>query len=218
MIRRAAALLLTVAALALPGALEAQDAGAVVGRAARVYRSLRSLRADFTQVIDDAMIGRFESRGQLVQAGQNELAMRFSDPDGDAIVIDGEHVWIYTPSTTPGQVIRMGVPTGPVYGFNILAWLLDRPAERYQVRSLGTERVGGRTQDVVELVPHSPDIPFAKAVLWLDQDDALPRKLEVTEKSGAKRILTLSKIRTNDAVSDRVFRFDVPNGVRIVDQ
>ena len=26
---------------------------------------------------------------------------------GEAIVIDGRHVWVYTPSTTPGQVIRI---------------------------------------------------------------------------------------------------------------
>ena len=105
---------------------------AVVGRASRVYRSLASLSADFVQVIDNPMIDSAESRGTLVQAGTAKLAMRFTDPPGEAIVIDGEHVWIYTPSTVPGQVIRTAVPSGgPVYGYNLLAWLLDRPAERY---------------------------------------------------------------------------------------
>jgi outer membrane lipoprotein-sorting protein len=116
--------------------LQAQDAAAIVGRSSRVYRSLASMRADFVQVIDNPMIDSAESRGTLVQAGPAKLAMRFTDPPGEAVIIDGEHVWVYTPSTVPDQVLRMRLPSGgPVYGYNILAWLLDRPAERYEASS-----------------------------------------------------------------------------------
>ena len=206
--------------LALPAALPAQqDAGAIVGRSSRVYRSLGSLRADFVQVIDNPMIDSAESRGTLIQAGDAKLAMRFTDPPGEAIVIDGEHVWIYTPSTVPDQVIRMALPSGgPVYGYNILAWLLDRPAERYQASYVRRDTVGGRDVDVVELVPAVPDLPFERAVLWLDRGDGLPRRLEIHEPSGATRTLTLSKVRTNERVTDRTFKFTVPGGVRVVDQ
>src|SRR3954471_20799495 len=111
----------------------AQDPQAIIGRAARVYRSLASLRADFVQVIDNPMIDSAESKGTLVQAGPAKLAMRFSDPPGEAIVIDGQHIWVYTPSTVPDQVLRLKAPNGgPVYGYNLLAWFLDRPAERYK--------------------------------------------------------------------------------------
>ena len=119
----------------------AQDARAIIGRAAQVYRSLGSLRADFVQVIDNPMIDSAESKGTLVQAGPAKLAMRFSDPPGEAIVIDGKHVWVYTPSTVPDQVVRLSVPSGgPVYGYNLLAWLLDRPTERYRP-SLDTDAI-----------------------------------------------------------------------------
>jgi len=203
----------------LAAPLQAQDGNAVVGRASRVYRSLSSLSADFVQVIDNPMIDSAESRGKLIQSGSAKFAMRFSDPPGEAIVIDGEHVWIYTPSTVPGQVIRTAVPSGgPVYGYNILSWLLDRPAERYEVKYLRKENLGGREMDVVELIPTVPDLPFERAVLWLDRDDALPRRLEILERSGATRTLALSKLRANQPVSDKTFKFEVPAAVRVVDQ
>ncbi|MBA3258847.1 MAG: outer membrane lipoprotein carrier protein LolA [Gemmatimonadales bacterium] len=209
--------LLLLALLAAP--LQAQDAEAVVGRASRAYRALSSLRADFVQVIDNPMIDSAESRGTLVQAGPAKLSMRFTDPPGEAIVIDGKHVWIYTPSTVPGQVIRMAVPSGgPVYGYNILAWLLDRPAERYQAKYLRRDKLGGRAMDVVELIPAVPDLPFERAVVWLDRADALPRKLEILEPSGATRTLALSSLRTNERVTARTFSFAVPSGARVVDQ
>jgi outer membrane lipoprotein carrier protein len=197
----------------------AQDAQAIIGRAARVYRSLASLRANFVQVIDNPMIDSAESKGTLVQAGPAKLAMRFSDPAGEAIVIDGEHVWVYTPSTVPGQVIRLAVPNGgPVYGYNLLAWLLDRPAERYRPSYLRTERIAGRTTDAIQLVPAVPNLPFNKAIIWVDREDALPRRLEIHEESGATRTLSLSEIRVNQSVPAQTFQFKVPSGVRIVDQ
>jgi outer membrane lipoprotein carrier protein len=199
--------------------VEAQDAQAIIGRSARVYRSLGSLQADFVQLIDNPMIDSAESRGTLIQAGPAKLSMRFSDPPGEAIVIDGQHVWVYTPSTVPGQVLRLAVPNGgPVYGYNLLAWLLDRPTERYRASYVRTERLGDRTTDVVQLVPAVPDLPFDKAVIWLDRDDALPRRLEIREESGATRTLDLKRIRVNQSLPARTFSFKVPSGVRVVDQ
>jgi outer membrane lipoprotein carrier protein len=211
-------LLCALAAVPLSAGL-AQDAQGIVGRSSRVYRSLSSLKADFVQVIDNPMIDSAESRGTLVQAGDDKLAMRFTDPPGEAIVIDGQHVWVYTPSTTPGQVIRMAVPSGgPIYGYNMLAWLLDRPAERYTAKYMRSDKLNGRAMDVVELVPAVPDLPFDRAIVWLDKGDGLPRRLEITEHSGATRTLTLSKMRTNASIPDRTFTFEVPPGVRVVDQ
>ena len=199
--------------------LQAQDANAVIGRAAKVYRSLGSLRASFVQVIDNPMIDSAESKGTMVQAGPDKLAMRFSDPPGEAIVIDGQHVWVYTPSTVPGQVIRMPVPSGgPAYGYNLLAWLLDRPAERYKASYLRSEKVSGRTTDAIELVPAVPDLPFEKAIIWIDRESALPRRLEIHEQSGATRTLNLAQIRVNERVPDETFTFKVPSGTRVVDQ
>jgi outer membrane lipoprotein carrier protein len=213
---RAVALL--AVGLTIVPAARAQDADAVIGRAARVYRSLSSLRADFVQVIDNPMIDSAESKGTLAQAGPARLAMRFSDPPGEAIVIDGKHVWIYTPSTVPGQVIRTPAPSGPVYGYNLLAWLLDRPAERYRASYLRSERLDGRTTDVIQLIPTVPDLPFTKAIIWLDRDKALPRRLEIHEGSGATRTLVLSRVRVNESLPNQTFAFQPPKGVRIVDQ
>jgi outer membrane lipoprotein carrier protein len=210
-------LLVALALAAVPA--QAQDADQLIGRASQVYRSLASLRADFVQVIDNPMIDSAESKGTLIQSGDAKLSMRFSDPPGEAIVIDGTHVWIYTPSTVPGQVIRSKVPSGgPVYGYNLLAWLLDRPAQRYKASYLRTERIDGRSTDVIQLIPAVPDLPFTRAIIWLDREDALPRQLEIHEGSGATRTLHLKRLRVNESVPKQTFSFKVPSGTRVVDQ
>ena len=195
------------------------NARTLVSRASSAYRGLQSLRADFDQLIQNPMIGDQASKGVLVQSGPAKLAMRFSDPDGEAIVIDGEYVWVYTPSTTPGQVLRMPLPSGgPVYGYNLIAWLLDRPHERYQSTFVRNDRLEGRAVSVVEMVPTVPDMPFSRAVVWLDRNDGLPRRIEIEETSGQHRTLTLRNLRANVRAGDDTFRFRVPSGVKVIEQ
>ena len=69
-------LLLAGLMVSIAAPASAQDPGNIIGRAARVYRSLASLQADFVQVIDNPMIDSAESKGTLVQAGPAKLAMR----------------------------------------------------------------------------------------------------------------------------------------------
>jgi outer membrane lipoprotein carrier protein len=215
-------------ALLLPAVLSAHppvrwcvqdpDATALIARAAEKYRSIGSFQADFRQVIDDPMIGAYTSQGTLVQAGESKLAMRFTDPKGDAIVMDGEHIWVYTPSTTPGQVLRLPMPSDPTYGPNVLAWILTNPTTRYRGRYLRSDAVGGRAADVILLTPVDPSLPFTEAVVWLDQFDNLPRRLEVRERGGQRRTLSFTGVETTRPRGPDTFRFDVPPGIRIVDQ
>lgn len=196
-----------------------QDPVALIRRAGSVYRGLASLQAEFVQVIEDKSLGdTLTTTGRLYQSGQNAFAMRFSDPPEEAIVIDGRHTWIYTPSTSPGQVIRMSVESDPVYGVNLLARLLDRPGDRYATTWLRTDQVNGRKVEVVAIVPRSANANFSRAVLWLDAEDALPRRIELDEAPGVRRILTLSRLRANATIPRELFEFKVPRGVRVIDQ
>lgn len=202
--------------LAAAAPLQAQQADSIVARTSDAYRKLSSLTADFAQVVQNDMLGTFRSRGTLAQAGASRLSMRFSDPPGEAIIIDGTSVWIYTPSTAPGQVIRTPIASTAGYGLNLLGWLLDRPAERYDSRYLGAETVDGTPVAVVGLTPVVEGLPFTSAKLWLADSDALPRRVEVTEPSGNRRTLTLSRVRTNATLPAGTFVFTPPDGVKIV--
>jgi outer membrane lipoprotein carrier protein len=209
-------LLLLSALAGFPGALFAQDADQIMERTARAYRGLSSFSADFWQVIEDPMLGTMRSRGHLLQAGNDKLAMRFSEPAGDAIVVDGRHAWVYTPSTTPGQVMKIAVANLPDY-LN-LGKLLDDPTRRFQTSKLSQERVNGRLADIVTLTPRDPAMPFSEATIWVDRQDGLPRKLRFKERTGMVRTLSFGDVRTNQPIPARSFTFTVPDGVRVVDE
>ena len=193
----------------------AQTPAETLDRAARTYQGLNSFSADFSQVIDDPMLGNYRSRGRLVQVSDGRLSLRFTEPAGEMIVLDGRHVWMYLPSTEPGQVRKIPMTSLPDY-FNPRS-LLTQPSRRFEARSIRKDQVDGRPADVVVLIPRDPDLPFSEVSLWVDREDGLPRRLQFKERSGATRTFTFADVATNLRVSDRTFTFEVPSGVRVVD-
>jgi outer membrane lipoprotein-sorting protein len=206
-----------VATLQVPVA-QAPSPWPLLERAAKLYRSATSLHAEFVQVIDNEMIGQFESRGELWQAGESRLSMRFRDPPDEAIIADGHDLWIYTPSTAPKQVLRISLAQTPTYGVNVMSWILDRPRERYEAVYLRSEEIDGYPVDTIELDPVDQNLPFTAAVVWLDRETALPRRVKLAERNGTTRTITLAAPHLNRPLPKQIFRFDIPNGVRVIDQ
>ncbi|HEX7918890.1 MAG TPA: outer membrane lipoprotein carrier protein LolA, partial [Gemmatimonadales bacterium] len=195
---------------------QAADPVPILDRAARAYAAAGSFEADFRQTIVDENIGTYRSRGHLAQQGTDRFAMRFSDPRGEALVMDGTKLWVYTPSSTPGQVIRMAQPTG-AGAPNLVGWLLDRPSERYNSLYRGGDSTAGGT-DVVLITPRDAALPFRSAIVTFSRVDGLPRRIDVTDASGMRRILNFTNVRSGRRLRASTFQFQVPNGVRVVDQ
>lgn len=203
--------------LVVPGAPQGTELEAVLARAQRAYDSMRTLRAEFTQVITNPMLGAPEhSRGVLFLAPPGRFAMRFSQPEGDRIVADGRWLWLYTPSSVPNQAIRQPIPASGATTPNLFAQFIDRPLERYQATYLGRQELNGDPVDVVRFVPRTSDLPFREAVLALAASDGWPRKLTLTEPSGQRRELVFSHPAVNVEVQPDEFTFTVPRGVRVI--
>ncbi|MES2303940.1 MAG: outer membrane lipoprotein carrier protein LolA [Gemmatimonadota bacterium] len=216
--RLGALLLLLPAALAAQSPSPAETATQVVSRASRVFKQLSGLEADFRQHIEDPMVGNLDSKGKLSQTGKNRFVMRFSDPANEVLLVDGTHLWVYTPSTSPGQVTRRPISTSSVYGVNLIGWFMDNPLDRYRLTYVTTELVNGKRADAVLLEPTTRDLPFRRATLWFDREDGLPHRFEISEGQGQKRTVLLSNVRLNASIPPSVFVFKVPDGVRVIDQ
>ena len=205
--------------LAAPTPLAAQSdsakAAAVLDRLSATFKNLKVLTADFVQIVQNPMTGAPDTtRGKLYQTPPNRFGMRFSVPRGDRIVADGRYLWVYTPSTTPNQVIRAQIPTGGAAGPNLMGQFADRPHERYRSRYVRADGGG----DVIALIPVEKDQPFQEAVLWVDGKDGVPRRLEFQESSGQRRVLILSGVVLNGDIPFREFTFSVPPGAQVVSQ
>jgi outer membrane lipoprotein carrier protein len=196
-----------------------QDPGPILDRASAAYQTVRTLSADFVQIITNPMLGTPDTtRGRLYQMRPNHFAMRFTDPKGDRIVADGRRLWLYTPSTTPGQVIRTAIPSNGTTGPNLIGQFAERPRERYRATYLRADSLADGPADAITLVPRGSDVSYTEAVVWIDRDDGLIRRMDIVETTGQRRTVLLDRIAVNRGVPGREFIFSPPAGLRVVDQ
>src|SRR5712691_7771831 len=195
-------------------ALQAPDPWPILDRASATYQTIASLSADFVQIITNPMIGTPDTtRGRLYQMRPSRFAMRFTAPKGDRIVADGKYLWLYTPSTTPGQVIRSRIPETGTTGPNLIGQFVERPRERYTARYVRADSTAGGWIDVVALTPRDSTLPYSGATVWVGRDDGLVHRLDIDEAGGQVRRVWLSHLQLNVQVSATEFSFAPPPGV-----
>jgi outer membrane lipoprotein carrier protein len=211
-----------IAAALLAGAsqvAQAQAPASIMDRAVRGYTAMTSMRADFRQTITNPLTGTTAvSRGVLLRKDPNLLAITFSDPKGDRIVSDGTSLWVYLPSSAPGQVIRMAANggDGSMGMIDPGGLFLSSPASRFTITSGGTATVGGRSTAIVNLVPKRANNAFSRAKVWVDESDYTIRQFEIVDVNGLTRLVTISNVRPNAAVAASSFQFTPPKGTRVI--
>ncbi len=196
-----------------------QDPQPILDHASASYDTVKTLQADFVQIVENPMLGDPDTtRGKLYQQRPNSFEMRFSDPKNDRIVADGKKLWLYTPSTTPGQVIRTAIPSTGMSGPNLIGQFVEHPRERYDARYVRADSVLDGAVDVIALKPRQTDLPYTAATVWIARTDALVRRIEIVESSGQTRTIILRNLVVNRPVPSREFKFAPPAGTQVVDQ
>jgi outer membrane lipoprotein carrier protein len=211
---------LIAAVIVLGGAadLPAQSPVAVIERASKRYADMTSMSAEFRQAITNPLTGTSAvSRGTLLRKDPNLLSITFSDPRGDRIVSDGTNLWVYLPSSAPGQVMKMAAGAGGSMVIDPGGLFLTSPASRYTISGGNEATVGGRKTVQVNLVPKRANNAFTEAKVWIDAADYSVRQFEIVDVNGLTRRVTISNLKSNPAISSASFRFTPPKGARVID-
>lgn len=204
--------------LGIAAGAQAQSPTVVMDRAAKQYTDMRSMRADFSQTITNPLTGtKAKSRGVIVRKDPNLLSITFSNPKGDRIVSDGTSLWVYLPSSAPGQVMKLSAAGGGTMGMVDPGGLfLSSPSSRFTISSSGAGSIGGRRATILNLVPKGANSPFSSARVWVDAADYSVRQFEVVDINGLTRLVTISNVRPNVSVGAGEFQFTPPRNTRVI--
>ena len=196
-------------------ALEGQATPDLLLRAADKYEQLDGLCADFRQRLEVPLLDtEVPSRGRLCSKQPAYFRMDFEEPSGDAIVADGEHLWVYFPSSQPGQVLRSPLGAGAEVDFT--REFLSDPGVKYEATDEGTEVLQGRTTHRYLLDPVATGLGYTMAKVWIDTELALIRQVEIHQDNGSIRHVTLSEIDLAPGMTAAEFSFDAPSDVHVV--
>ena len=194
------------------------DVRRILARADSVYDGLASLQAQFEQTIDVTLLGQSRTgTGTWYQKGRGRFKMDFAPPkDDDLIVADGEHLWLYYPSTHPKQVIRSTIEAN-VTGSGMVdlqGRIFDEAAEGYDAELEGRETLDGHVTFRILLTPTGQS-PYRHVRVWVDADSYLVRKFEIMEENETLRTVVLRHLQPNRSIPDATFSFTPPTGADV---
>lgn len=218
-LRLAVVLLVLVAVAPLRASAQDLDPYRILEAASARYDDVRGFCADFEQERIVPLLNQTtRSRGTLCQMDPGYLLMDFSEPDGDRVVADGEHLWMYYPSVNPGQVIRTRIGSAGGRTFDFQREFLENASSRFDARYLRREAVTGREAHVLALRPEEKAEGYVEARVWVEKERGLIRKVEIEEENASLRRVVLSGIRLNPGLEPSRFDFEPPPDVRVIDR
>ncbi len=195
---------------------EAADPLVILERASGEYSALTGFCADFRQTLTSPLLNQVtRSRGRMCQQQPDRFSMRFTDPEGDLVIADGEWLWVYFPSSDAGQVIRSPMISGGQGRFDFHREFLSDPGTRYAPAYLRTEEIDGAPSHVIRLVPRQPSA-YREAQVWIDEGTWFIRRTEIEEENGNLREVQLAGFEPNPQLGSEAFRFTPPRGVQVI--
>jgi outer membrane lipoprotein-sorting protein len=214
--RLAAALVAALASTSVPASAQNRAVDVLQGAADR-YEAVETLCARFVQLLEVPLLRTTRTgTGRVCQGRPNLFGMRFDEPAGDLIVVDGDFAWVYFPSSDPRTALRTTADRA-AGGRDFHREFLVDPELRYEVAYGGTDEVEGRATHRIRMTPVLPS-SYRSALVWIDQGEPVLRRVRLEEENGNVRTITLFDVGFGEAPGEGWFTFTPPDGVLVMER
>lgn len=129
------------------------------------------------------------------------------------MVTDGQTMWSYSVENEQVIVSRYHRSDDPASPERILF----EYSENYTAVYEGEEKIRKAMCDVVLLTPKEKDSNIVWMKVWVDRKERVTLKVQFVDVNENEVTYELSKIEMDAKLSEAAFRFDIPEGVDVVD-
>lgn len=173
-------------------------------------REVRDLTARFTQTYRSGALGRtLVERGTLAIKRPGRMLWEYEAPEKKTFVSDGMHFYFYVPADRQVIVREQAGERG------VAVALLSGQSDLLGQFSATSEADGGDGLERVRLTPRSPDPEVRSVVLELDAQ-LRTRAISIEDVQGNTSRFRFEALRENLGLPDRMFRFEFPEGVEVI--
>ena len=204
---------------AKPPAEAAKDCAAAMARKVQGhYDGVRDLTARFTQITEVVSLGAqaaasppATSSGEVSFAKPGRMRWSYEQPEQSLVVTDGDELWIYDPAGKEAQRMRAG--QGFLSGAALQFLLGQGAMERdFRVKALAC----GPEQARLSLVPRK-SAAYERIEIRVDPATGEITETAVFDLVGNVTRVSFEQVRTNTGLTEDLFRFSPPDGVRVVE-
>ena len=181
-----------------------------------VYRDVKSLKADFVQVVASPVAGEIKQKGKVQVEAPRKARWDVLGEQPSSFISNGERIWLYTP--TMNQVMVMKDLSG-AGGANIdLLAILDdmsKLGEQFEVELAGGAE--GKGPYRVKLAPKASGGQYQEVELVFSRKKMVLEQLSLKNAMGDTIRMEFSSLRLNADIPDANFEFEIPEGVTVIE-
>jgi outer membrane lipoprotein carrier protein len=189
---------------------------AVVARVQSRYDQAKDFQARFTQKYSRSVVGRVSvSAGQVHFKKPGRMRWDYDKPEARMFLSNGQLLWLYEPEEK--QAFKQDLKTSQLPA--ALAFLMGkgRIADEFEVAWSSDTRFGSTDDYRLSLRPKQPQSTYKSIVFVVDASDFSVRESVLVDQQGNANHFVFSELKINAKVSDEVFRWSPPAGVRVID-
>ncbi len=197
----------------LSGSAFALDAIAIVDAIQKQYDATDTFQARFIQKSYLKILGQSQkAEGSVSIQKPGKMKWDYRAPDRQILVSNDQGLWLYLPDEK--QVTKMKAQS--IYSSNTPALFLAGRGKLTESFTIGkvTEESG---LYVAELIPRNRAQNLSKMVLLADKKNYQIVGSRVYDNLGNKTEMMFSDIQTNPNLNKKLFQFEVPKGVELID-
>jgi outer membrane lipoprotein carrier protein len=195
------------------GALDLQT---VLDRMQKRYDQAKDFHARFSQNYSRAVVGRATlSTGTITFKKPGRMRWDYDKPEPRMFLSNGQVLWLYEPSEK--QAFKQDLKTSQLPA--ALAFLMGKGkiTDEFDV-AFAKDAKQGRPGDYrLALSPKQPQSAYKSILFIVDSKEFLVRESVLVDSQGNTNHFTFDGLEVNGKVSDAVFKWTPPAGVRVVD-
>lgn len=200
----------TLAALAMTFAVPVSAlASEGAERLTRMLEPLETYEAAFEQLILDGSGERLqEATGRMWLSRPGKFRWEVDAPYQQEVVSDGEEVYLYDPDLeqVTVQALDQRVTHTPAL---LLSGSTSELTDSYDV-----SRQQQGSAETFTLLPRSPDTLFEELKMTFRGERL--NFLQMTDSTGQRTAIEFHDVRTNEAIDDSMFVFEIPDGTDVI--
>ena len=208
-------MLIGALAIASPSAQAVKEsAEQLAARLQARYDTIRDFEADFTQTYQGGLLRtKTTEQGTVAIKRPGRMRWVYTRPERKEFVSNGDRIYSYVPRDK--QVIVSAMPTGEQ-----TTPALFLTGRGHLVRDFSvsfTELPGARTGTVgLKLVPKKGDPEFEWLMIGVDPARLQIQHLVALDRQGGRSTFTFTNLQENRNISDKIFDFQIPRGVDVI--
>lgn len=187
------------------------EAKVILDAVSTKFRGYKSIQANFQLKIENGAGKNMGNKTGVVSMKGIKYQVSLT---GQNIFSDGTTIWNYDQSSNEVTINKFDPTANSITPQKLFTNFYDKD---FLYKLNGVIKIGGKNMQEIELTPVDKTKPFFKVLLYVDKATIFTTK--VFEKNGNRFTYSISNMKTNIAISDNSFVFDVKKypGVEVVD-